>query len=351
MKVIWLFVFLLWSHAAGAAPITVIDIAGRTVSLPAPAQKVVLGEGRFMTIFGVLGVADPVSRVAGMMNEFRLYDAAGFARYQRAFPVIDQIPNFGHTTEQSVSIEKILLLNPDVAIFGLDGHGPGAASTHIIQRLEAAKIPVLFIDFRVDPIGNTAKSVELVAKVLGLDAAGAAFRQFHEAELARISQRVAAIPVNQRPTVLFDLRVQGSEECCFTVGKGLFASMAEFVGARSLATNVMATPVGKLSKEFVLSTPFDVYVGTAVGGESDLAAKSPVFDRIVTGAGVTPEQARQSLRDVLAARGFGQLKPFLQLAAEPVRDSGHGAVVSSRDLCRPETGADLAETAGRIQAG
>ena len=108
--------------------------------------------------------------------------------------------------------------------------------------------------------------------------------------------------------MLFDLRVESSQECCFTVGKGLFASMAEFVGARSLATDVMATPVGKLSKEFVLSAEFDFYVGTATGGAQDLAAKSPVFERIVTGATITPMQARQSLQDVIAARGFNQLK-------------------------------------------
>lgn len=313
MKILLLitsFFFSALSHAAPQpAPITVTDIAGRTVTLPAPAQKVVLGEGRFMAIFGVLGVTDPVSRVAGMMNEFRLYDASGYAQYQKAFPGIDQIPNFGHTSEQSVSIEKILLLNPDVAIFGLDGHGPGAASAHIIQRLEAARIPVVFIDFRVDPIANTAKSVELVAKVLGADSAGAAFRQWYDAELADISRRVASIPKADYPTVLFDLRVEGSQECCFTVGKGLFASMAEFVGARSLATDVMATPVGKLSKEFVLSAEFDFYVGTATGGAADLNAKSPVFERIVTGATITPMQARQSLRDILSARGFNQLKP------------------------------------------
>ena len=103
---------------------TVTDILGREVEINDQVGQVILGEGRFLAAFGVLGINSPLSRVAGMLNEFRKFDPASFGKYREAYPEIDFIPIFGQTSEDTVSIEKIISLKPDVAIFGVEGHGP-----------------------------------------------------------------------------------------------------------------------------------------------------------------------------------------------------------------------------------
>ena len=163
---------LLASAPAAAQPIEVIDLAGRTVVLERPAERVLLGEGRFLVAISLLAPADPLARVAGVLNEFRRYDPAGFDRYADAFPGLSDLPIFGQTTEESVSVETALSLRPDAAIFGLSGHGPQADSQAILDVLAAAGIPVLFIDFRDDPLGNTAESMRVIGRTLGLGAEG-----------------------------------------------------------------------------------------------------------------------------------------------------------------------------------
>lgn len=290
--------------AQSSGSISVTDIAGRTITLDKPAQKLVLGEGRFMAALGVLGVSDPVSKVAGMMNDFRLYDPNTFSVYAETFPAINDIPTFGHTTEDSVSVEKIILLNPDVAIFGLEGHGPGARSHHITDKLQAAGIPIVFIDFRADPIKNTGRSVEILGAVLGLQKEAIRFSEYYSRQLELVRSRVSTIPKMGFPKVLLDLRVDNAQACCYTVTDGLFASMAEFAGARNLAKDVLSSRVGQLSLEYVLTADFDIYIGTAYGNPSDYHMR---YERILSGVNVKPEQARNSLLQTMQARGLSSI--------------------------------------------
>ena len=283
----------------------VTDILGREVRLQGPAKKVLLGEGRFLAVFGVLGVEDPVSRVAGMMNEFRRFDPTGFGRYRAAFPEIDAIPTFGQTSEQTVSIEQAILAQPDVAIFGIQGHGPGSRSRHIIDRLEAAGIPTVFIDFRQEPLQNTTKSVEIVGRVLGLEERAAAFSALYVAEVAKVTDRLREAAPEHCPSVLLEMRVDVQQSCCITISRGMFADLVETAGGCNVAKGLLPGAVGELSLEHVIATAPEVYIGTAIGsaGREDGRALS----RIVLGAGVNESVARATLDKVLQRDGFADM--------------------------------------------
>jgi iron complex transport system substrate-binding protein len=285
-----------------AMALTVTDVLGRTVELNGPARKVILGEGRFLAVLGVLGVERPLERVAGMMNEFRRFDPNGFEHYRRAFPEIDQVVTFGQTSEDSVSVEQAILAAPDVAIFGVDGHGPGASSRHIIDRLEAAGIPTVFIDFRQDPLGNTARSVAVVGKVLGLDAAADAFTAFYAQSLAAVTGPLTARPPADCPRVLLELRVDTERGCCITVAQGMFADLVTAAGGCNIAQGLLPGAVGELSLEHVMATAPEVYIGTAVGAPGE-PSTGPAR-QIVLGAGVDQASARASLDQVLKRQGF-----------------------------------------------
>ncbi|MEM9313539.1 MAG: iron ABC transporter substrate-binding protein [Pseudomonadota bacterium] len=286
------------------AAITLTDIAGRRVTLEQPAKRLVLGEGRFVSVLGVLGLEHPIDYVAGMMNEFRVYDPTSFKRYTEAFPSIDDVPSFGNTSEATVSVEKLLSLLPDLAIFGLSGHGPGTQSRHVIDRLEAAGIPVLFIDFRQDPVANTAPSVMLVANALGLDDRGRAYSDYYTQQLARVTDGVGDLSPDAQPRVLFDLRASASTPCCLTVAKGMFADLAQLAGARSMATDILPGPTGMIGLETALTADFDFYVGTAIGSGANQRGR---YEHLAAGPGISDEQATASLRAVLEERGMSEL--------------------------------------------
>ncbi|MBO6838753.1 MAG: Fe3+-hydroxamate ABC transporter substrate-binding protein, partial [Alphaproteobacteria bacterium] len=50
--------------------VTVTDLAGRTVEVAVPVQRIVLGEGRFLPSLGILDREDPTARIVGMMGDF-----------------------------------------------------------------------------------------------------------------------------------------------------------------------------------------------------------------------------------------------------------------------------------------
>ncbi len=313
LKGMWWLLFLSISHInLSHASIQITDIAGRNITLDAPAQRIILGEGRFLAVLGVLGVNRPLDRVVGMMNDFKQFDPAGYQAYQTAFPEIDQIPTFGQTSETSVSVEKILQLKPEVAIFGLDGHGPGAKSKDILEILSAVGVKVVFIDFRQNPIQHTARSVEIVGQVLGYSDAALAFSQDYQQRLNHIRTTLADVPQSAYPKVLLDVWASTKQPCCFTIAEGLFADMALFAGGISIAKGQLPGPVGKISAEAALISGFDIYIGTYSGAltSNQTTHNQPThYNSLILGAQVPYDNAQQSLKTVLNGRHFSHLSP------------------------------------------
>lgn len=308
---LWLACVTLLVAGFAHASIEITDIANRKITLEQPAQRIILGEGRFLAALGVLGVKQPLTRVAGMMNDFKQFDPAGYQAYQQAFPEIDQIPTFGQTSETSVSIEKILELHPEVAVFGLDGHGPGAKSKKVIDVLTAVGIKIVFIDFRKNPIEHTARSIEILGQVLGYEPNANTFSRFYQTKLAHIRETLSGVPESAYPKVLLDVWASTKEPCCFTMAEGLFAEMAKFAGGISVAEGQLPGPVGKISAEYALISNFDVYIGTSSGTQiSSSGNTASSYTSLIMGAQVPNDIAQASLKQVLAHRHFDRLAPI-----------------------------------------
>jgi len=166
VKVIVLLLGFFYGIQLHAQPITVTDVVGREVTIPAPAKRVILGEGRQLITLSLL-VPDPVSIIAGWTGDFAKSGGLLYEDYRKRFPAIDKIPLIGSSGKETVSTEQIISLKPDLAIFGAGSHGPDAKSADVIRQLEAAGIPIVFIDFRLHPFKNTVPSIEVLGKVLG----------------------------------------------------------------------------------------------------------------------------------------------------------------------------------------
>jgi iron complex transport system substrate-binding protein len=288
--------------AVQARAATLTDLAGRRVELAAPAQRIVLGEGRFLVALGLLDRDDPTRRVVGMMGEFALVDPAGHRQYARAFPRLEKIPVFGQMTSDTVSVEKILALAPDLAVFGLDGHGPAARSRETIDQLTAAGVPILFIDFRQEPLTNTVRSMDLLGRALGREMEAAAFNRFYETELAKVAEGLKG--VSRRPSVFLEMRVGMTEECCGTMSEGMMGRFVDFAGGDNIARGLVPGAFGTLGLEHLIARQPEVYVGTAIGAAATVV-EHPT--RIVLGAGVEKAAAEASLRRAVARPGIDQL--------------------------------------------
>ncbi len=295
-------------HVAGPVPaqaedtVTLTDLAGREVRVRVPVGKMILGEGRFLPSLAILEPEAPERRVAGMMGEFARYDPATYAQYLKAFPAIADIPVLGRGSTASFSLEAAIDAAPDVAIFSLGGvHGPGPHDEDIVGRLQAAGIPVLFIDFRIDPLVNTPRSIELLARLLGREARGRDFLAFYAQNLQRV--RAGLDGLEARPSVFMEIRVGLRQDCCEAMGRQMMGRFIDWAGGRNHVGEKIPGTHGMVSLEYLLTRQPDHYVGTAIGNAGGRTAPG----RIVLGAGAGEDEARSSLAAALTRPGFGEL--------------------------------------------
>jgi iron complex transport system substrate-binding protein len=285
-----------------AAAREVVDLAGRRVSVPDRVERVIVGEGRYISALAILDRANPVGRVVGMMGDYEVVDPASYARYRGRFSAIDTIPRIGRSARDTFSIERAITANPQVAIFGLGGHGPGTRSAEVIAALEAAGVAVVFIDFRSDPLRNTPPSLELLGQILGRETEAAAFLDVWRGALAVVTERLEKARPDPVP-VFVESRVGLGNGCCETMTRGMMGRFVSAAGGVNVAETIVPGEAGTVSLEWLIAHPPAVYIGTAIGGGG--RADKAAF--LALGAGIDAATARERLLASLARPGIADL--------------------------------------------
>lgn len=281
--------------AVPAEALSVTDVLGRKVEVSGNAQRVVLGEGRLFFALALLDRDNPFQRVVGWQNDVRLLDPHTFDVYAQRFPQVKQIPLIGQASEQSVSAEQILALKPDLAVFSIAGEGPTQHSP-IADILAAAGVPVVFVDFRVYPIEGVRTSLTALGAALGRQAEADQYLKFYDAHLQRIRDGVAGLDDAHKPSVFLELLAGVWQAPGHTTGKSGLGSVIDTVGGRNIAAGVVPGALGDISVEYALSAKPDLYIATG--------NRQP---GLILGAGVSQQQARESLGKVLQRPEFASL--------------------------------------------
>ena len=315
--------------------IKAIDLAGRSITISKPAQRIILGESRYLSALSILDTHNPIERVVGMLADLKVVDYGSYLQLQHKFPLIDDIPLVGHTSADSFSIEKTLTLNADLAIFGVEGHGPSARHSTLINQLQQAGVTVVFVDFRRDPLVNTIKSIALLGKLLGKESRASEFIAFYQQQMQRVIDPLSKLMANQaqakselklqskmdpkpklepkpKPNVFLHSRVGLQGLCCETMVKGMMADFVERAGGVNVASSMIPGSAGVLNFEYLLSFQPDIYIATAIGSTQPYSDGSQRPHYIALGAGVDKTFARQSFRHALDTMGMNHLTAVQQ---------------------------------------
>ena len=280
--------------ATPSQPITLRDVTGREVTLPAPAKRVVLAQARYLPVLGLLH-PDPVSVLAGWSDEFRTSFANEYAAYREKFPAIDQIPVVGRHTAATFSVEKTLSLRPDLVILtsAFAGIGPNddPKASPLIRQFEAAGVPVVVVDFFMRPMENTEPSLRLLGQALGRSAQAEEFITFYRSHMDAVAQRTAQRQ-GARPAVLVHAHA-GSTDCCNSPGVGTFNEMIQFAGGHNIGADVLKGATGQLGFEYINSRNPAVYVATGTGAAKRASAG------LTIGMDASADDARASLKNII----------------------------------------------------
>ena len=286
-------------QASAQQDIVLTDVVGRTITLKAPATRVVLAQARHFPVLALLH-PDPVSILAGWSDEFKTSFTNDYEQYRKIFPKIADIPVVGRHTPDTFSVESALGLRPDLVVLtsAFAGIKPGMKpeDSPLIRAFESAGIPVVVIDFFMDPLKNTEISLELLGKALGREEQAQAVLSIYREHMDRIRSRLSTSK-QERPPVFVHAHA-GSTDCCNSPGVGTFNDMITFAGGHNIGADVIRNATGQLGFEYINSRNPVVYVATGTGGAK--RARSG----LAVGAGVDTQTARESLKKVLDAQGL-----------------------------------------------
>jgi iron complex transport system substrate-binding protein len=181
--------------SATATQMTVTDTVGRTVTLPADAQKfIAIGPGA-LRLYCYVG---DVGKIVGV-EQTEVTDGVTGRPYAMANPELLELPIVGPGGPGATpDAEKILEVGPDV-IFSLYNSDISA-----VDELEnKTHIPVVVLSYGNTEVFDPAvdQSLELIGKITGNEQRAADVVQFFAACQADLASRTGDIPLADKPTV------------------------------------------------------------------------------------------------------------------------------------------------------
>lgn len=276
----------------GQSAIRVTDLKQRTVTIQAPAKRLLIDDGRYLIALSLIH-PDPVSVIAGWPRDINRVGDATYQQFVAKFPSLPSKPQVA-SSAGAFSLEQALAVNPDVAVFSL-GAGP---SDEQVAQLERAGIAVVFIDFFTHPLQNLEPSLLLLGQLTGRDAEAKQFNEFRKARLEHIRSRITASTA--RPAVFLEAHAGISPDCCNSVGKGNVGDYIALVGGTNIGADALPGASGRLNLEYVIARNPAVFIMT--GG--------PHLEKpggFVVGPGYTVDRARASLAKMAGRTGLASL--------------------------------------------
>ncbi|WP_313576517.1 ABC transporter substrate-binding protein [Brevundimonas sp.] len=279
-----------------AAPSSLLtDLRDRPLAITPPVTKLSIDDSRFLIALSLIH-PDPVSLLAAWAGDVNRLSPDIYAAYLEKTPALATLPKTP-SSAAAFNVEAVLGAQPQVALVSLDS-GPTDAQT---AQLEQAGVRVAYIDFFQHPFQNQPRSLSLLGSMIGREEQAEAYNAFRAARLKIISDRVAGLKDEQKPTVFLEAHAGNGPDCCNSVGAGNIGDYLTFVGARNIGAEVLKQPSGKLNLEFVVERDPDIYIAT--GGPH--LEKTGGF---VVGPKYDVETSRASLRRVAGRRGLSTLK-------------------------------------------
>jgi iron complex transport system substrate-binding protein len=160
-----LFLPMQWSNQASAQPVTVADDEGRTLLLPAPAQRIVSLAPSLTELLFSMGAG---SQIVGVMD------------YSNYPPAALSLPVVGRY--DMLDMERIVALQPDLIVAWRSGNPRGS-----LQRLAELGIPVYIAE--PDSLESIASHLERLGALTGQQLSAGALAAEFRLQLAELRQR------------------------------------------------------------------------------------------------------------------------------------------------------------------
>jgi len=292
----------LMAFPVAAAEIEVTDLAGRAVTVDAPVERAVLGEGRMLYGLAALMPEDPVARVVGWRDDMKQFDPRTYDSYAALFPGLGELAIFGRVSDGSFSVEQAIAVEADIVLLPLDAYR-AATDGNVLDRLKAADIPAVFVDYRERPLDNTVPTTLLLGRLFGQEERAQAIVDFHLAAMNRVYGPLAGHE-GERPRVFIERAAGWGDDCCSSWGSESFGLMVERAGGINIGSELIPGATGQVNPEQVRVSEPDLVIFTA----ADWSKATSSFSGVPHGAGADPAMMRERLAGMVERPAYVGVK-------------------------------------------
>lgn len=220
-------------------PLEVTDFLDRKVTLPGVPKRIVSIAPKNTESLFALGAGDLVVGVTSYCN----FPAEAKAR--------DQVGGF---SAKSLSLEKILSLQPDLVMAAGELHRP------VIEQLEGLKIPVVAL--AAETFDELYRELRLIGTLTGHAAEAEQLVKGMQQRVAAVQERAQAIPTEERVTVLY----QAWDDPFRAAGPASYpGQLIELCGAKNIIADT-TDRFPQVSLEVILDRDPDVIVAPTMAG-------------------------------------------------------------------------------------
>lgn len=276
------------------AEIKVTDVLGHEVTLPKPAERVVLGfyYEDYMAVAGP-GAFDKV--VALSLAPWKDWRPNQYAAYEKVLPQLSSLPDVGNTDDGTFSIEKVIAVRPDLVIlpaWAYDALGEG------VQQIEAAGIPVVTLDYNAQTLEKHLLSTEVLGKVMGAEDRASKLAENYKAAMEDIDARIKKVgPSNKK--VYVEIAKKGPEVIGNSYGNSMWGALIDRLGGINIAKGQIGD-WSPLNPEYVLTQKPDVIL---LAGSEWLNQPAAVS----VGFGADPSVVRERVAAYMGRPGWSDL--------------------------------------------
>jgi len=277
------------------AEIKVTDVLGRERVLAAPAQRVLLGF-YFEDFLAITG-SGAYERVVGISKgAWHNWRNSQWKAYSAVIPRIDKLADIGGTDNASFNLELAISLRPDVALLAA---WQFKALGETVNRLEAAGIPVVVVDYNAQTVPTHVKSTLVIGKVMGSEQRAQTLADEYKAAVDDVTARIAKAG-GATKRVYVELGNKGAGEYGNSYGKGyMWGGVINLAGGKNIADGKIER-TGPLNPEYVLSeNPELILIPGSYWVKNDKA--------VLMGFGVDIKETKARLATYLGRPGWSGL--------------------------------------------
>lgn len=287
------------SFSASGKKIT--DLSGQERIFSTPSQKIILVRSR--DIYGLSAVAgsDTAAKITAWGPDIMSSDKDAYEKYAGRFPDLKSKPVTGDIFKDAINPESILAFGPDLVV--LDNFMV-RRKYKSVDRMEAAGLPLVFMDQSNELLSNPQKGIEIWGKLLDQEDRAKEINDYVNGKIDAVKERLAKIN-KPMPVVYVEAGSNGVSKYGSSYGRDqegrytAWGAMVEYARGRNMIDGKIGD-MTTIEPEFLLKSDPDIIIITGANWSG--------ADTMRLGYYADQEQAEKLLAGFVARHGWQDLK-------------------------------------------